>query len=97
MSAERDAVHVSGEVLEAALARLAEALAVLDAVDEGGHFDQLPHNPDARTMHQRGVCMLAVARRDLRALANELEAAWSSAALLSGSLNSKARRTPRET
>ncbi len=97
MSVESDTVHVSGEVLEAALARLAEALAVLDAVDDGGHFDQLPDNPEARTMHQRGVCMLAVARRDLQALANELEAALASAALLSGSLNSRTRRTPRKT
>lgn len=58
-----------------AVGRLREAIAVLEAIDHGELLDNLPPGRDARAKHQCGVSLLAVLRRDLTALAGDLEAA----------------------
>lgn len=60
---------------EATLGRLREALALLEAIDDGGLLDALPPNPRDARDHQCGVSMLAVLRRELSAVVCELESA----------------------
>jgi hypothetical protein len=63
------------EVLEAAAGRLREALSILDAVDRGALLAELPRAAEAAARHQCAVSLLAVLRRELAALAGELESA----------------------
>ncbi len=63
------------DVLEAAAGRLAEAVSILDAVDRSELLSSLPRGADAAARQQCAVSLLAVLRRELRALACELESA----------------------
>jgi hypothetical protein len=63
------------DVIEEAVGRLLEAIAVLEAIEQGGMLAALPADALARAEHQRAVSLLAVLRRDLVSLRRELEAA----------------------
>jgi hypothetical protein len=63
------------DIVEDAVGRLCEAIAVLDAIETGGMLSELPADAMARADHQRAVSLLAVLRRDLLALRRELQAA----------------------
>jgi len=63
------------DVVEDAVARLCEALAVLETIDSGGMLSELPADSAARADHQRAVSLLAVLRRDLAHLRRDLLAA----------------------
>jgi hypothetical protein len=65
----------SGDVMEAAICRLQEAIALLDAIDEGELLAQLPPDNEAALRHQCAVSLLAVLRRELNVLAIELQSA----------------------
>jgi hypothetical protein len=67
--------NAGGDVLEAAAGRLNEAVSILDAVERGELLAVLPRGADAAARHQCAVSLLAVLRRELRALACELESA----------------------
>lgn len=61
--------------MESALGRLREASAILEAIDTRGLLDELPASRQAQRAHQSAVSMLAVLRRELEGVAEELEAA----------------------
>jgi hypothetical protein len=63
------------DIVEDAVSRLCEAIAVLDAIESGGMLGELPAEVMARAEHQRAVSLLAMLRRDLIGLRRELEAA----------------------
>jgi len=63
------------DVVDDAVGRLCEALAILDAIELGGMLGELPADPIARKAHQRAVSLLAILRRDLATLREELQAA----------------------
>lgn len=63
------------DALEAAAGRLNEAVSILDAVERGELLAELPRGAEAAARHQCAVSMLAVLRRELQALACELESA----------------------
>lgn len=63
------------DVLEEAIGRLHEAIAVLDAIDLGDMLGALPEDPADANAHQRAVSLLAVLRRDLVALRRDMQAA----------------------
>jgi len=63
------------DIVDDAVGRLSEALAILDAIELGGMLAELPAEPLARKAHQRAVALLAVLRRDLATLREEVEAA----------------------
>jgi hypothetical protein len=65
----------SSELIETTVARLHEALAILEAIDAAEMLSSLPADPTARRAHQQAVSMLAVLRRDLGELRKELQAA----------------------
>jgi hypothetical protein len=65
----------SPDVAEDAVGRLCEAIAILDAIESGGMLAELPGDAIARRAHQRAVSLLAVLRRDLLTLREELQAA----------------------
>jgi hypothetical protein len=64
-----------GDLAESALARLSEALAILEAIDRGELLGELPAAAEAAERHQCAVSLLAVLRRELEALACELQSA----------------------
>jgi hypothetical protein len=70
------------DAVEAALSRLTEALALLDAIDEGDMLARLPAEPEAARRHQRAVSMLAVLRRELETVTGELSSAQFVAAAM---------------
>jgi hypothetical protein len=63
------------DVLDAAVGRLSEAMALLDAIERGDLLAELPVNAEAAARHQCAVSLLAVLRRELDALTNELQSA----------------------
>jgi hypothetical protein len=63
------------DVVDDAVCRLSEALAILDAIELGGMLSELPDDVIARRAHQRAVSLLAILRRDLGVLREELQAA----------------------
>jgi hypothetical protein len=65
----------SGDLIEAAVGRLREAVALLEAIDRGELLAELPSQSDAAVRHQCAVSLLAVLRRELDALTAELESA----------------------
>jgi hypothetical protein len=65
----------SPDVVEDAVSRLCEAIAVLEAIEMGGMLGELPADAMARDEHQRAVSLLAVLRRDLAGLRRDLQAA----------------------
>ena len=58
---------VPRNVVEATTTRLREAVAVLEAIDEGHLLAELPPGPAGRR-HQCAVSLLAVLERELRAI-----------------------------
>jgi hypothetical protein len=67
--------HSTVETLEITIGRLREASAVFDAIDAGELLSVLPHEPVAAHRHQAAVSLLAMLRRDLDAIANDLATA----------------------
>ena len=65
----------SPDIVEDAVGRLHEALAILDAIEAAGMLGELPADAVARDSHQRAVSLLAVLRRELFDLRRELQAA----------------------
>lgn len=72
----------SAELLESARARLREAYALLQAIDDGGLLSELPTPPAARQAHQCAVSMLAVLRRELEGIVTDLDAATQTTEVL---------------
>lgn len=58
-----------------AVGRIREAIAVLDAIDQAELLVAAPKGAEAARRHQCGVSLLAVLRRDLEAVAADLQAA----------------------
>ena len=65
----------AGGLIEAAVARLFEALALISTIEDRQLLAELPAGDDARRDHQAAVSMLAVLRRELEGVASELQAA----------------------
>ncbi len=63
------------DVIEDAVGRLHEAIAILEAIEDGDMLGELPTDAEAQFSHQRAVSLLAVLRRELEALRGELQAA----------------------
>jgi hypothetical protein len=63
------------DLVEDAVARLHEAMAILDAIDEADMLAELPAEPGARRDHQRAVSLLTVLRRELAGIRRDLQAA----------------------
>jgi hypothetical protein len=70
-----EGVGFATDVVEEAVVRLHEALALLEAVEGGELLSELPIGEDAARRHQRAVSLLAVLKRELVGLAHQLEAA----------------------
>jgi hypothetical protein len=64
-----------GDLAESAVARLSEALALLDAIDHGELLAVLPASAEAADRHQCAVSLLCVLRRELETLVCELQSA----------------------
>ena len=62
------------DIVEDAVGRLHEAIAVLEAIEQGDMLAELPQDPYARDGHQRAVSLLAVLRRELIGLLRDLQA-----------------------
>lgn len=71
---DRSAAPTPRDVAEETIAKLLEALAVLEAIERADLLGDLPADPDAAARHQCAVSLLAVLRRELAALAAELQA-----------------------
>jgi hypothetical protein len=80
-----------GDLAESAIARLTEALAILDAIDRGDLLAALPAAPDAAGRHQCAVSLLSVLRRELDTLVCELQSASYVEALMERLRRSEAR------
>jgi hypothetical protein len=63
------------DIVDDAVSRLCEALAILETIDAGNLLAELPADPTARAGHQRAVSLLSVLRRELTRLKHELQAA----------------------
>lgn len=94
MKADRNALLIQGEDLETVIARLCEGLAVLESIEDGDMLAALPAALEARTAHQRAVCLLSVLRRDLAALADDLSVASTTAAMLAAAM-ARSRQAPK--
>jgi hypothetical protein len=62
------------ELIEDAVGRLRETLVILDVIEQAELLAVLPSDHEAAERHQSGVSLLSVLRRELSALAAELEA-----------------------
>ncbi|HEY3949849.1 hypothetical protein [Phenylobacterium sp.] len=62
-------------VVEAAWARVTDAVALLAAIDAGALFAEPPADPAARVRHTAGVSLLSVLQRELEAAQAHLDAA----------------------
>jgi hypothetical protein len=82
----------NNDVIEEAIGRLREALAILDQVQDSDLLGELPAAEEARARHKRGVCLLAVLKRDLVSLSEELEAAWAAAGVVARATSQQRRR-----
>jgi predicted component of type VI protein secretion system len=71
----QDTPQLTPDLIEDAVARLLEAIAVLDVIDEGEMLSELPHEAGARRKHQGAVSLLAVLKRELIDLSRDLRAA----------------------
>lgn len=63
------------DLVEEAIGRLLEAIAVLETIEAGDMLAEMPRLAVARRRHQRAVSLLAVLRRDLTGLYRDLKAA----------------------
>lgn len=81
-----------GDLIEAAVGRLHEAIALLEAIERGDLLAELPTQADAAPRHQCAVSLLAVLRRELEALTVELE----SAGYVQNLISRMSRPTPRD-
>jgi hypothetical protein len=62
------------DIVEDAVGRLCEALAILETIDACNLLAELPADPMAQAGHQRAVSLLGILRRELNALKHELQA-----------------------
>lgn len=67
--------HCTPTLLEDAIGRLLEAIAVLETIETGDMLAEMPRQAVARATHQRAVSLLAILRRDLTGLYRDLKAA----------------------
>ncbi|HEX4712656.1 hypothetical protein [Phenylobacterium sp.] len=63
------------DLVEDALVRLHEAIAILDAIEKADMLGDLPAKASARLSHQRAVSLLAILRRELAGMVRDLAAA----------------------
>ena len=70
-----DSPQLTPDLIEDAVGRLLEAIAVLDVIEEGEMLSELPHDATARRRHQGAVSLLAVLKRELADLSRDLRAA----------------------
>jgi hypothetical protein len=61
------------DTVEEAVSRLRETIAILEAIEQADLLAELPADPEAAERHQCAVSLLTVLKRDLAALAGELE------------------------
>ncbi|HEX3367926.1 hypothetical protein [Phenylobacterium sp.] len=64
-----------GDPIDDAVGRLVEAIAILDLIEAGDLLAELPAEAAARRSHQRAVSLLAILRRELAGVRNDLAAA----------------------
>lgn len=79
----RDARPDAALMLEASHGRLREVLDVLDSIESGEMLAELPANPAGRRRHQCAVSMLAVVRRELAAVMEDLDVAQTAVEAIS--------------
>jgi hypothetical protein len=70
-----EAPNLIDDAVEDAVARLYEALAILEAVEARELLSDLPHGHEAADRRQSAISLLAVLRRELQAIAGDLDAA----------------------
>ncbi len=71
----QDSPQLTPDLIEDAVGRLLEAIAVLDVIEEGEMLSELPADACAQRKHQGAVSLLAVLRRELIDLSRDLRAA----------------------
>ncbi len=71
----QESPQLTPDLIEDAVGRLLEAIAVLDVIEEGEMLCELPHDVCARRKHQGAVSLLAVLKRELIDLSRDLRAA----------------------
>jgi hypothetical protein len=71
----QESPQLTPDLIEDAVGRLLEAIAVLDVIEEGEMLSELPHDAAARRTHQGAVSLLAVLKRELIDLSRDLRAA----------------------
>ena len=65
----------AGGLTEGVLGRLHEAMALIATIEDRGLLAERPAGDAARASHQAAVSMLSILRRELEAVAAELDAA----------------------
>ena len=70
-----DTPPLTPDLIEDAVGRVIEAIAVLDVIEEGEMLSELPADLAARRKHQGAVSLLAVLKRELIDLSRDLRAA----------------------
>ncbi|HZZ30467.1 MAG TPA: hypothetical protein VFE10_00620 [Phenylobacterium sp.] len=74
-----------------AVGRLEEAIAILDSIEAADLLGELPAKAAARRSHQRAVSLLAILRRELAGVRNDLAAAGQLQDVLARSVVSRRR------
>lgn len=63
----------NADPLEAMALRLQEAIAILDVIADGDMLASLPEGAEARRRHQQAVSLIAVLRRELSGVVDDLD------------------------
>lgn len=79
----RDARPDAAQMVEAAHGRIREVLDVLESIEGGELLSELPSHPAGRRRHQCAVSMLAVVKRELTAVMEDLDVAQSAVEAIS--------------
>lgn len=79
----RDARPDAALMVEASHGRVREVLDVLESIESGDLLAELPANPASRRRHQCAVSMLAIVRRELLAVMEDLDVAQTAVETLS--------------
>jgi hypothetical protein len=83
MSRPGDEPDAAG-MIETALGRLYEAMALVTTIEDRGLLAELPAGEAGRQNHQAAVSMLAILRRELEGVSIELDAAVRTREALEG-------------
>jgi hypothetical protein len=63
---------LAADLIEDAAGRLHEAISLLDAIEEGSLLAELPRDAEAARRHQCAVSLLAILRRELDGVVEDL-------------------------